>query len=228
MLALLLASALFVGIHVLIAGTRRRDALVASIGERAYLIAFSLSSIAALTWMILAYAGAPRTALWTTPGWLRAPAMAVVLMAVALAFIGLLTPSPTAAGGEAALQRDDAVRGILRVTRHPFLVGVAVWAAMHLVLNGDGASLIFFAALMVLGVIGPRSIDAKRRRAFGLRWSHFAAQTSIVPFAAIAAGRNRFVAGELGAWRVAVAALLTAAMLVFHGRLFGVPALPFH
>jgi uncharacterized membrane protein len=146
---------------------------------------------------------------------------------VVLAVVGLTTPSPTATGGSGALERGDAARGILRVTRHPFLFGVALWAAMHLLLNGDGASLVFFAALLALGLIGPPSIDAKRRRAFGERWARFAAQTSIVPFAAIVAGRNRVAAGEIGVWRIAVAVLVAVALLVFHGRLFGVPALPF-
>lgn len=227
MTALLLASALFVGIHVVIAGTRLRDVLVGVVGERAYLGFFSLLSIGALSGMIIAYSAAPRTPLWDTPGWLRTAAMVVVLVAVVLAVIGLTTPSPTATGGSGALERGDAARGILRVTRHPFLFGVALWAAMHLLLNGDGASLVFFAALLILALIGPPSIDAKRRRAFGERWSRFAAQTSIVPFAAIGAGRNRLVAGEIGAWRIAVAVLAAAALLVFHGRLFGAPALPF-
>lgn len=227
MTALVLASALFVGIHVAIAGTRLRDALVAALGERGYLGGFSLLSIGALTWMIMSYAAAPRAPLWITPGWLRDLAMLGVLAAVVLAVIGLITPSPTVTGGAAALDRDDAARGILRVTRHPFLTGVAAWAAMHLLLNGDGASLVFFGALLILALIGPPSIDAKRRRAFGARWERFAARTSIVPFAAIAAGRAPFVISEIGLWRIAVAVLAALALLVFHGRLFGVPALPF-
>ena len=108
--------------------------------------------------------------LWNTPGWLRGPAIAVLLVAVALVVIGLTTPSPTVTGGTGALDRDDAVRGILRVTRHPFLCGVALWAALHLILNGDAAALVLFGALLVLALIGPSSIDAKRQRAFGARW----------------------------------------------------------
>jgi len=45
------------------------------------------------------------------------------------------------------------------------------------------------------------SIDAKRRRALGPAWLSFAAQTSIVPFAAIAAGRTRFKPDEIAAWQ---------------------------
>ena len=79
---------------------------------------------------------------------------------------------------------------MLRITRHPFLWGVALWAAGHLMVNGDLASLILFGSLLVLAVFGTGSIDAKRRRALGEKWDAFAAKTSAVPFAAIAAGRQ--------------------------------------
>jgi uncharacterized membrane protein len=223
MASLIAAGAVFVGIHLFIAGTRLRDRIVAAIGEQPYLGLFSLLSIASLTWLILAYRAAPRLLLWPTPPGLRAVAIALMLVAVALVVIGLTTPSPTATGGTGALDREEAARGILRVTRHPFLCGVALWAALHLLVNGDSASLALFGTLLVLAIIGPPSIDAKRRRAFGDRWRRFAARTSVLPFAAIAAGRNALRLGEIGAWRVALALAAYGALLTFHGRLFGAP-----
>lgn len=223
MAMLVLAGAVFVGIHVCISGTRLRDRLVAAIGESPYLGLFSLASAASLTGLILAYRAAPRAALWDAPAWLRGPVVLVMLLAVALVVIGLTTPSPTAAGGAGALERDDAARGILRVTRHPFLCGVALWAALHLVVNGDSASLVLFGTLLVLAVVGPSSIDAKRERAFGDRFRRFAAATSVLPFAAIAAGRNQLRPGEIGVWRLGLALAVYAALLLGHGRLFGAP-----
>jgi uncharacterized membrane protein len=223
MAMLVLAGAVFVGIHLCISGTRLRDRLVAAIGEQPYLGLFSLLSAASLTGLIFAYRGAPRAALWDTPAWLRGPAVVVMLLAVALVVIGLTTPSPTATGGTGALEREDAARGILRVTRHPFLCGVALWAALHLLVNGDSASLVLFGALLVLAIIGPSSIDGKRQRAFGARWQRFAAATSVLPFAAIAAGRNQLRLGEIGLWRAGLALAAYTALMLFHGRLFGVP-----
>jgi uncharacterized membrane protein len=64
-------------------------------------------------------------------------------------------------------------------------------------------------------------IDARKRMALGEDWKRFAAVTSNIPFGAIAAGRNRFVAGEIG-WRVLiVAAVAYVALLAVHGALFG-------
>jgi uncharacterized membrane protein len=65
--------------------------------------------------------------------------------------------------------------GIVRVTRHSFLIGVGLWAVVHLIANGDVASFIFFGALAVTALAGPVSIDAKRRRALGPAWQSFAA-----------------------------------------------------
>ena len=69
-------------------------------------------------------------------------------------------------------------------------------------------------------------IDAKRARAYGERWAAFAAQTSVLPFAAIAAGRNRFVVHEIGTWRLLLGAVVYVALLAGHRWLIGVPALP--
>jgi uncharacterized membrane protein len=226
MTMLVLAGVAFVGIHVCIAGSRLRDRIVAAIGEGPYRGLFSLLSIAVLAWVIQAYRAAPEIALWSASPALRGVALPLMLVAVTLVVVGLTTTSPTATGGEGALDRDDAARGILRVTRHPFLCGVALWAALHVLLAGDAASLALFGSLLVLALVGPSSIDAKRRRAFGARWERFAAQTSVVPFAAIVAGRNRLRVDEIGAWRLGVAAAVFVALALLHGRLFGVAALP--
>jgi uncharacterized membrane protein len=229
MTSLILAGLFFLAIHVVISGSRLRDRLVRAIGEPAYLGAFSLLSAIGLGWLILAYARAHATATiwWTAPTWLRWPALLVMLLSLLLVVVGLTTPSPTAAGGEAQLQRDDAARGILRVTRHPFLSGVALWAATHLALNGDSASIVLFSSLLALSLVGPVLIDAKRQRIFGARWERFAARTSRLPFAAIAAGRNQLRPAEIAAWQLLLAAVLYAALLAgLHRWMLGVSPLP--
>jgi uncharacterized membrane protein len=42
---------------------------------------------------------------------------------------------------------------------------------------------------------------------------------------AIVQGRQRLALGEIGAWRIALALVLYAALLAAHGRLFGVSPL---
>ena len=88
------------------------------------------------------------------------------------------------------------------------------------------ASLVFFATWAIVAVAGTVSIDAKRRRLLGTAWEPFAAQTSIVPFAAIAAGRNRLIPREVGVWRWAIALLAYVLMLGGHGPVLGVSPFP--
>lgn len=220
------AAAFFVLIHLGISGSRLRDALVARLGENAYRGLFSLLSVAGLAWLIYAYARAPFEFLWVPPPWARPTAVVVVLVAFLLAVPGLLTPNPTAARFESRLERENTVRGIIRITRHPFLWGTALWAAAHLFANGDRASVILFASLLVLALTGTSSIDAKRKRAFGAQWSRFAEATSNVPFVAIATGRNRLALGEIGVGRIAAAIAAYAVFLLAHPLLFGARALP--
>jgi uncharacterized membrane protein len=60
----------------------------------------------------------------------------------------------------------------------------------------------------------------------GSAWEPFAAQTSIVPFAAITVGRNRFIPGEIGFWRWSIALLVYALMLGGHAPVIGVSPFP--
>jgi uncharacterized membrane protein len=114
---------------------------------------------------------------------------------------------------------------VLRITRHPFLWGVALWGLCHVLVNPDPAALLFFGAFLLLALLGPHSIDAKRGRKHGESWSRFAAATSNVPFAAIAAGRNHLALRELGLWRIGLGLVLYLAFLMLHPMLFGASAL---
>jgi uncharacterized membrane protein len=224
MLSLIAASAFFLLIHFGVSGTRLRDRLVTLMREGPYRGAFALASLVGLVWMSRAYARAPAIELWAPQPDIRPLAMMLVFVAFLFVIIGLATPSPTRVGMESKLaQGADLARGMVRITRHPFLWGVALWAFVHLVANGDLASMIFFGSLLVLALGGTASIDAKRRRSFGDDWQRFARATSNIPFAAIASGRNRLgpALREIGLLRPGIAIATYAVFLAFHGRLFG-------
>jgi uncharacterized membrane protein len=221
MISLVLAAVFFGAIHFFVSGSPLRAAIVERTGEKVYQAGFSLVSLLGMVWLGWAYAGAAPVELWEPAAWLRPIAAVLTLLAFLLVAIGVATPSPTAVGGEAALREGFAPRGILRVTRHPFLCGVAIWAATHLVVTGDLASLIFFGVLLLLAIAGPASIDAKRAQAFGDDWQRFADASSRVPFLAILQGRNRLELSEIGWWRVALALVLYAVLLGAHSWLFG-------
>ncbi len=218
---LIAACAYFLLIHFAVSGTRLRDALTAKLGERPYRGLFSLASLIGIAWVIYAYRRAPLIPTWglLLPG-CRTAAYVLVFIAFLFAVIGIMTPSPTRVGMESRLDPETA-RGMVRITRHPFLWGVALWAVTHLIVNGELASLILFGTFLVLAIGGTAAIDAKRRRKSPEQWQRFAQATSSVPFAAIARGRNRLAPAlaEIGPWRIIVAVALYAAAFYLHGRL---------
>ena len=225
MAALLAASALFLGIHLLISGTRLRDKIVGVIGEKPYLGLFSLASLGALVWLCIAYShaypGADNRVLYNLGQGLRNFAIPVIAVAFSLAVPGILRGNPTSAG-----QSNAPVRGVLRITRHPFLWGAAIWAFYHLLATGALVSVVFFGTFLVLALLGTRAIDAKVRRKRGEEWQTIAGKTSNIPFAAILAGRNKFSAAEYFDWRFLSALVLFAALLLFHNYLFSMSPFP--
>lgn len=227
MLSLVSAACFFVGIHVGIAGTKLRDALVARVGEGGFQGLFSLASFVGIIWLSTAYADAPTIPLWGELYALKPVVLVLVLIAFLFVVLGVTTPTPTMTGGdERVLDNEEPAIGILRITRHPFLWGVALWAASHLVVNGEASALVLFGSLLILAVVGPPSIDAKRRRRLGAAYERFLGMTSNVPFAAIVQGRNRLVLGELRPGMLALAVVVYLAALVVHPMMFSVSPLP--
>ena len=224
MLSLLLAAIFFAGIHLGVAGTTLRDRAIAALGQSGYRVAFSIATVVGLAWLVMAYNRAPYVVTWGMLEWWKPLAIILMLPATLLVVIGLTTPNPTAVAQENRLAQPP--QGIVRVTRHPFLTGVGLWALVHLIGNGDVASLVFFAVWAVVALAGTVSIDRKRRRLLDEAWEPFAAQTSIVPFAAIVAGRNRFSPGEIGVWRWGAAVIVYVLMLVGHADVVGVSPFP--
>jgi uncharacterized membrane protein len=219
MLLLIIAALVWLGIHFGIAGTRLRDVLVARIGEQPFRGLFSLLTIAAIVFLVLAWSGSDTTPLWYAPPWLRWVLAAVMLVAFVLFVASVIRRNPTMVGGESAMAQP--VRGMQRVTRHPMLWSFALWSAAHVLGNGDSAAIVFFGTFLVTALAGMPSIDAKLARRDPTTWQALAAATSVVPFAAIAEGRNRFVPGELG-WPALSGAVAWAVVLYLHPWLFGV------
>ena len=219
---LALATLVFLATHF-VSSTPVRGSLVEAMGEKAYLGAYSVVSFVTIGWMAWAYLRAPFLPLWLVPGVKLWP-LVVMPFSLVLVASGVMTKNPSAVGQAAALKADDPARGILRVTRHPVMWGIALWAAVHLVARGDVASLVFFGGFLVLALAGTALIDARKADTLGEEWARFAAVTSNVPFSAIVEGRNRFSAGEIGAKRVGTGVALYAIVLAAHPWLFGVRA----
>lgn len=202
MALMLLASVVFLATHLGISSTALRGRMVAALGERGYLGVYSLIALVTLGYLIWVYASLPRLPyLWLPSQALYLVPKLVMPVAAILLVGGFMVRNPTAVGQERSLPEgtdaDVLTRGLTRVTRHPFQWAVVLWAGAHLIANGDGVSVIFFGTFLILGLVGGVLIDRKKQASLGAGWQPFAAVTSNVPFAAIAAGHNRLVLKEL-------------------------------
>ena len=217
MAQLALATVAFLATHF-VPSTPLRAAIVRSTSEKAYLGLYSLVAFATIGWMVYAYNRAPIEPLW--PGLRLLPAL-VMPFAFILVVCGVAGRNPTAVGQDKALKGDEPARGILRITRHPVQWGILLWAAAHLLARGDLKSAIFFGGFALLSALGMMLIDSRKARTLGEDWKRFAGATSNVPFVAIAQGRNRFDAAEIGIGRPLAGLALFAAFLLAHSWLFG-------
>ena len=210
MTSLAIAASAFLATHF-ISSTPLRARLVRALGEWPYRGAYSLVAFATLAWMIWAYAAAPREALLWTP--LRPAPLVAMPFAFILIACGYWR-NPTMVGADRLLQSEAPARGIIRVTRHPIMWGVMLWAAAHVLARGDAKSLVFFGAFLALAAVGTLAMDARKR--CNAHWPRFAAATSHVPFLAVAQGRNRIVWREIGWLRPLIGLALYFGVLAIH------------
>jgi uncharacterized membrane protein len=209
MTMLVVATLAFLATHF-VTSTPLRPALVNAMGEWPYRGLYSLVALVTLAWMAWAYAAAPRELLWT--GFRQ---IAYVLMPIAFVLIACgYWRNPTMVGADKLLKSEDPARGIIRITRHPIMWGVMLWAAGHILARGDLKSLVFFGGFLLLALVGTLSMDTRKRA--NPDWGRFAAVTSHVPFVAIAQGRNRLDLHEIGWLRPAIGFAVFFAVLAFH------------
>lgn len=216
-----LAGAFFVISHLGLSGNALRNSLVARFGEKGFQGLYALIALLVLVVMIIAYSQSPTIWLWVPGHGFRHLPLLVMPVALALIAGSLLAPNPSAVGKSDALDQAEPARGVLRVTRHPMMWGIALWAAAHILANGDLASLFFFGGLLLTAILGSLHLDRRMAAEQGERWRRFAAVTSYIPFVALMRGRLRWSWPELA--RPALVGLgAFVVLLLLHPYLFGV------
>ena len=97
---LILAALVWIFIHLGLAGTTLRDAVVGRIGERRFRGVFSVLSILVLVFLVRSFSAAPTTLLWVAPDWLRWLLVLAMLPAFVLFVASVSRPNPTMIGSE--------------------------------------------------------------------------------------------------------------------------------
>jgi uncharacterized membrane protein len=148
MLLLIVGLILFLGVHsVAIVDAAWRDRMVARIGEWPWKALYGLIALIGLVLIVNGYAEARRAldpiVLYQAPVWLRH----VTLLLMVPVFVLLL-----AAYLPGRIQR---------VTKHPMLLAVKIWALAHLLANGMLTDLLLFGSFLAWAVAD--RISLKRR-----------------------------------------------------------------
>ena len=186
-------------------------------GERVYLCLYSAASLATISWVIWAYAQAPYHEVWPySAGTLWVPVL-VMPVACFLIVAGISSPNPFSLGWGS--KTFDAARpGIVGLFKHPVLWGLTLWAASHIIANGDAASLLVFGCMGLLSIAGPALLDRKRKATLGEpQWQQLTEQVDAVPLA------RKIL--QIGLFRLIASLAVYAGLIFAHGPVIGVSPL---
>lgn len=213
---------LFAATHIGLATRRVRGALVARLGPVGFALFFSLLAATLFSLLVHTYAlhrfdGLPGPALgrfgvlrWLAVGGIGA---GLVLMAGSLAEYGR---SPMALlSGEVR-----PPRGLARVTRHPFFFGVALLGGCHALVATRLVGSVLFGVLALFALVGAVHQDGKLLTLRGESYDRYLLETSLLPFAAIAGGRQRLVWRELPFAGLAIGLLFAFGLRAVHDSIF--------
>jgi uncharacterized membrane protein len=212
--ALIAANAAFVGTHFLMSHPLRAP-LVKALGAGGFQVAYTIVSAATLAWVYFAYVAAPAGGLPGSGeiGWIVATALtlpATVLLA------GSLFGNPALPTPQAEEQARAEPRGVFRVTRHPMMWGIGLWALSHIVLFANWRSVVTAFAMGLLALVGARLQDAKKERLMGEAWREWEEKTSYAP------RLDRLFSAGAVAWGLGIVLFLGLSWL--HIRAGGIPA----
>jgi hypothetical protein len=90
-------------------------------------------------------------------------------------------PNPFSFGGAGNDRFDQRQPGIVRWSPHPLLLALALWAAAHVVPNGDQAHVILFGTFTAFAILGDRLIDRRKRREIWAEWQRLRAAVAGAP-----------------------------------------------
>jgi uncharacterized membrane protein len=221
---------LFGVIHIGLATLRIRGWLVSRLGEVGFTVAYSAVAIATASIVIVYYShhrydGDAGLALGAIPV-MRPVLIALIVVSVMMMLAAFATydRSPYAILGKGKFPEP---RGLERITRHPFFVGLVIFAIAHVLLATRLVGAAFAAGFGVIALVGMMHQDQKLTARYGAAFVRHLEVTSALPFAAIVAGRQRMVGRELPVRHIVAAIVLAIILRAIHGSIFAHSGWPF-
>lgn len=146
LIVMILGLALFLGAHIVTTQRGLRAGLIAQHGERVYKIGYALVStigLALIVWGFARYRATGWIDVWDPPRVMKHITVALMLPAVILLAAAY-------------------IRGRIYVAvKHPMLTAIKLWAAAHLLANGDLGSIILFGSILAWAVFARISLKSR-------------------------------------------------------------------
>lgn len=165
----------------------------AIVGARTWRVVFACASLP-LAWTWITYFISHRYdggLLWDLHG---VPGVHAAVWVAAYVSFFFLYPSTFNLLEVAAVDRPQLhlwETGVIRISRHPQLVGQVIWSAAHLAWVGTPFTLETMALLVAHHLFAAWNGDRRLAAKHGEAFEYMRARTSVVPFAAIVEGRQR-------------------------------------
>jgi uncharacterized membrane protein len=215
-------AALFLATHIAISSSLIRPRLIETVGEQPYRGIYSLMAFGTLIPLVVMFSRNKHSGpmLWNlrdVPAvrWLVWLMMAAALI---LTVAGFINPNPAMVGAPAT---SGNARGVLKITRHPTFVALAMFGLAHMLMNGFAGDLLFFGTFPALAIVGGMHQDRRKLLEMGDKYARLMAETSFFPGAALWQGRQRWSAADFPWLPIGIGVALTAAIVFFHPMLFG-------
>lgn len=162
------------------------------IGPRLYRILFALVSLPLATVLIIYFFNHRYDGyqLWQVQGVLGVQSLVWVLSAISFLF---LYPATFNLLEIAAIEKPQVhlyEAGIIRITRHPQMVGQVIWCIAHTIWLGTTFTLVTSFGLVLHHLFGVWHGDRRLRHRYGEAFESVKSRTSIIPFLAIFQGRQ--------------------------------------
>lgn len=162
------------------------------IGSRPYRILFALVSLPLAVVLIIYFFNHRYDGLqlWQVQGVPRVQTLVWVLSAISFLF---LYPATFNLLEIAALQKPQVhlyETGIIRITRHPQMVGQVIWCIAHTLWLGTTFTIVTSVGLVLHHLFGVWHGDRRLQNRYGEAFESVKQRTSIIPFLAILQGRQ--------------------------------------
>ena len=182
LVSLLAASIAFIGSHFAMSHPLRTP-MVKVLGEKGFLGVYSLVSLAAFAWMVIAFRAAP-------PGGGPIPGLAgeaqwalssLLTLIASVLLVGSFKGNPALPEVPADAIANKEPAGVFLVTRHPMMWSFALWALAHMILSWSQRTSILAAAILILALLGSHLQDRKKRALLGEAWRNWEERTTHLP-----------------------------------------------